>query len=158
MATRANFLQGLPMQLFMSLLWIMVAWGPINADFNNTHLFNPDWPPHARLHMMTVFTTAVAVAVFGLYLVWGQTFSRLERLRLSAVLGCIYVLGLIVASLTMPSYGGSLYWEDSQPRAASLNDANLVVFLVTGVVFLLLAVLLFVSRDSNPSPQGQVGN
>ncbi|MGI9330819.1 MAG: DUF6640 family protein [Gammaproteobacteria bacterium] len=147
-----SFLQGLPMQLFMSLLWVMVAWGPINADFNDTHLFNPDWPPHARMHMMTVFTTAVAAAVFGLYLVWGRTCSRLERLRLSAVLGCLYVLGLIAASLAMPLYGGSLYWDDIQPRAASLNDANLVVFLATGIIFLLLAGALFVSRDSGPAP------
>ena len=133
---------GLPMQGFMSLLWLMVAWGPINADFNDTHLFHPDWLPHARLHMMTVFTTAVALALFGLYLVWGPTASRRERLQLSAVVGLLYVLGLIVASLTMPWYGGSLVWDDATPRAASLEDANLVVFLGTGAVFLLLTIVL----------------
>ena len=111
-------MKAMPMQVFMSLLWILVAWGPINADFNDTHLFNPDWPPHARLHMMTVFTSAVALAIFGLYLVWGKTHSRLERLRLSALLGFLYVLGLIVAAMTMPLYGGSLYWADTTGRAA----------------------------------------
>ena len=73
--------------------------------------------------------------------------SRPERLRLSAVLGLLYVTGLIVAALTMPMYGGSLYWFDTEPKAASFSDENLVVFVVTGAVFLALTVLLFSAKE-----------
>ena len=121
--------------------------GPIAADFNATHLFNPDWLPHARLHVMRVFTTSVALGIFGLYLVWGRTQSRPERLRLSAVLGLVYVIGLIVASLTMPMYGGSLYWTDTVPSPAKLSDQNLIVFLVTGAVFLVLTIVLYAAKE-----------
>jgi hypothetical protein len=138
---------GLPMQLIMSVLWVMVAWGPIWYDFNDTHLFNPDWSPHARFHMMMVFSDVVALAVFGLYLVWGKTCSRLERLRLSAVAGFLYVLGVAIAARTMPMYGGSMHWDDTAPRAATLADGNYVVFLVTCAVFLLLLVLLYSVRE-----------
>lgn len=135
------------MRLFMTVLWVAVAWGPIGADFNDTHIFNPDWVPHAKLHMMTVFTTSVALGIFGLYLVWGKTHSRPERLRLSAVLGLVYVIGLIVASLTMPMYGGSLYWFDTEPSPAKLSDENLIVFLVTGAVFLVLTILIYSAKE-----------
>ena len=135
------------MRLFMTALWISVAWGLIAADFNATHLFNPDWLPHARLHVMRVFTTSVALGIFGLYLVWGRTQSRPERLRLSAVLGLVYVIGLIVASLTMPMYGGSLYWTDTVPSPAKLSDQNLIVFLVTGAVFLVLMIVLYGAKE-----------
>jgi hypothetical protein len=134
------------MQLFMTVLWVMVAWGPIANDFNDTHLFNQHWPPHAKLHMMTVFTAAVSLAMFGLYLVWGKTHSRLERLKLSAVAGLLYVFGLIIASVTMPMYGGSMYWEDTMPRAATFADENFVVFVATGAVFFALTVLLYLVR------------
>jgi len=153
MALPNYLLYGMPMRLFMTALWISVAWGPIGADFNDTHLFNPDWTPHARLHMMTVFTTSVGLGIFGLYLVWGRTQSRPERLRLSAVLGLVYVIGLIVASLTMPMYGGSLYWFDTEPNAARLSDENLIVFLVTGTVFLLLTIVLYTARGRDTEPQ-----
>ena len=142
-----SLIHGMPMRLFMTALWISVAWGPIAADFNATHLFNPDWLPHAKLHMMTVFTTSVALGIFGLYLVWGRTQSRPERLRLSAVLGLVYVIGLIVASLTMPMYGGSLYWTDTEPSPAKLSDENLIVFLVTGAVFLMLTIVLYGAKE-----------
>jgi hypothetical protein len=140
---------GLPMQFFMTLLWIMIAWGPIANDFNETHLFNPGWPPHAKLHMMTMITSGVSLAVFGLYIVWGKTASRLERLRLSAVAGFLYMLALIIASMTMPMYGGSMSSEDTAARAATLADVNYVVFLVTGLVFLVLTVMLHLVREDD---------
>jgi len=55
------------MRIVMTVLWLSVAIGPVAADFNATHLFNPGWSPHARLHMMTVFTTAIGIALFGLF-------------------------------------------------------------------------------------------
>jgi polyferredoxin len=76
-----------------------------------------------------------------------RTQSRPERLRLSAVLGLVYVIGLIVASLTMPMYGGSLYWTDTEPIPARLSDENLIVFLVTGAVFLVLMIVLYGAKE-----------
>ncbi|OHC30129.1 MAG: hypothetical protein A3J71_01695 [Pseudomonadales bacterium RIFCSPHIGHO2_02_FULL_60_43] len=34
--------------------------------FNATHLFNPDWPGHARFHIGMQFTTLVIVSLFSL--------------------------------------------------------------------------------------------
>ena len=47
---------------FMTLMWLVVGVAPFIADFHETHLLNPDWPPHARLHMMTMLTSSVALA------------------------------------------------------------------------------------------------
>ena len=64
MAFGNNLVHGMPMRLFMTALWISVAWGPISADFSDTHIFNPDWVPHAKLHMMTVFL-ALTIVLYG---------------------------------------------------------------------------------------------
>lgn len=131
------------MRVLMTLLWISVAVGPIAADFNATHLFNPGWPPHARYHLMTVFTTAVALGLFGLYLCWGPAACRLRNLRLSALLGFLYLLALIVAALLMPWYGGSLDWTDAGMRPASVGDRQLIVFSVVGIIFAVSGLLLW---------------
>ncbi|WP_342242898.1 hypothetical protein [Pseudomonas sp. OTU5201] len=34
--------------------------------FNATHLFNPDWPGHARFHIGMQFTTLMLVSLFSL--------------------------------------------------------------------------------------------
>lgn len=138
----AKLQSGIAMQLLMTGLWISLSAGLIINDFNHTHLLNPDWPPHARLHMMTLFTGTVAFTLFGLYLVWGPTQSRLHNLRLASVAGTLYMVALCVAALTMPYYGGSMEWTDTEPRAASLENENFAVFLYMTLIFIVLTVFM----------------
>ena len=127
----------------MSLLWVGVAVGPIANDYNATHLFNPDWP---RLHMMTVFTSAVALAIYGLYLCWGPAISRLQSVRLSAILGLLYTASLVVAVLLIPTYGGSMVWDDTATRPPSLESENFVVFISVMAAFLVLTVVVHLRK------------
>ena len=127
----------------LTILWISVVVGPFVNDFNDTHLFNPGWMPHARLHMMHVFTTSTALAFFGLYLCWGPASARIERLKLSALLGMLYAFAFIVSALTMPLYGGSMHASDSAPRAVQLGDGNFIVFICVALIFAGLGLALF---------------
>jgi hypothetical protein len=44
--------------------------------FNATHLFNPDWPGHARFHIGMQFTTLLLVSLFSLAaLLQGQVWA-----------------------------------------------------------------------------------
>jgi hypothetical protein len=137
---------GLIMQLLMSLLWLSVSAGLFINDFNATHLFNPDWPPHARLHMMMLFMTTGAFTLLGLYLCWGPAESRLQSLRLSAVAGTLYMYGTVIAALTMPNYGGSMEWTDAAPRAATLANENFVVFIYVTIIFTALLIFMHVKH------------
>ena len=136
------------MRLVMSALWIMVAAGGLINDFNASHLFNPDWPPHSRLHMMSMLTSGVALAVFGLYLCWGPADSRLQSVKLSALLGFLFTLGLVVAGMLIPMYGGSMDPADTEMRPATLANANFLVFVNTTCVFAVLLVAVHWRRRS----------
>jgi hypothetical protein len=137
---------GMPMRIFMTLLWLSVSAGLFINDFNATHLFNPDWPPHARLHMMMLFMTTGAFTLLGLYLCWGPAESRLQSLRLSAIAGTLYMYGTVIAALTMPNYGGSMEWTDIAPRTASLANENFVVFIYVTAIFTALLIFMHLKR------------
>ena len=141
-----NFQAGLPMRLFMTLLWLSVSAGLFINDFNATHLFNPDWPPHARLHMMMLFMTTGAFTLLGLFLCWGPAESRLQSLRLSAIAGALYMYGTLIAALTMPNYGGSMEWTDTAPRVATLANENFVVFIYVTAIFSVLLIFMHLKR------------
>jgi len=147
MPNLARLQSGLTMQLVMSALWISVSAGLFINDFNSTHLFNPDWPPHARLHMMMLFMTTGAFTLLGLYLCWGPADSRLQSLKLSAIAGSLYMYGTVAAALTMPYYGGSMEWTDTVSRGASLNNENFIVFIYVTAIFTLLCVFMHVKPN-----------
>jgi hypothetical protein len=60
--------------------------------FNATHLFNPDWPGHARFHIGMQFTTLVLVSAASL---WGLL--RLDSPALAALAPATFWPGLFVA-------------------------------------------------------------
>ena len=41
---------------------------PVLVDISETHAFHPDWPPHARFHMVWLLGTNSTLAVLTLYL------------------------------------------------------------------------------------------
>ena len=48
----------------------LTAVGGFLADWNRTHLFNPNWPPHAKFHDAQSILLGSFLGVGGLYLLW----------------------------------------------------------------------------------------
>lgn len=101
-------------------------------EINSSHLTNPEWPAHARLHEAWQLLTNAAMAVFALYLLWVRKESMVAIL-----LGLIICGSFLLAWAAADSYGGSMLHSDgSQIAIAGMNVAVLVVAALT----LLLAV------------------
>jgi tryptophan-rich sensory protein len=44
--------------------------GTGRADLNRTHVFNPNWPPHARFHGVAGWGTVAGSQLLALWLLW----------------------------------------------------------------------------------------
>ena len=53
--------------------------GTGRADLNDTHVFNPEWPPHARFHGAAGWGTVSAAQLLALWLIWRPAASTAER-------------------------------------------------------------------------------
>ena len=74
---------------------------PIIADTSSSHLFNPDWDAHARVHEAWRLSTNFLIFSLGIYLLWVK-----KNEVLSALLSLCIHLGFVFAAVTMSSYGG----------------------------------------------------
>lgn len=109
-------------------------------EINDTHLFNPLWPAHARLHEAWQLMTNGALAATCLWLVWLQ-----QRVRLASVIGLIVTGGFLAAYATRVAYGGSmLHTDGTELRALGANAAVLVM----GAASALLTLMLFVPANA----------
>ena len=117
---------------FAALLFGLIV--PI-LEVNATHLLNPLWPSHARLHEAWQLLTNGAIALVCLWLAW-----RAERVREAAALALLVVGGFLIAWASGPLYGGNmLHTDGSQIALGGINVA--VIFMIVAVVGLIWALV-----------------
>src|SRR5215212_11649971 len=65
--------------------------GGFLADWNRTHLFNPDWPPHARFHDALTIALGTLLGACGLYFLVGKRSKHPDSdLALGALLPSLF--------------------------------------------------------------------
>lgn len=82
-------------------------------EINATHVFNPDWPAHARLHEVWQLATNSAFAVLALWLVWAR-----GRIGPPVAIGLLVTGGFFFAYAIQDLYGGSMKYVDGSEKTA----------------------------------------
>ena len=107
-------------------------------EISETHLFNPLWPPHARLHEGWQLVTNSAIAGVCLWLAW-----RKGDVRGAALLALVVVAGFLAAFGLSATYGGSMLHTDGSEIAIGGVNVAVLVMVLAGVILAILAA----SRD-----------
>ncbi len=56
----------------LTLANVITVAAPVAADWNDSHVFNPRWPAHARFHGVTSLAMATTLASFNIWSVWAS--------------------------------------------------------------------------------------
>ena len=116
---------------------------PLFAELNETHVVNPDWPGHARLHNVWLLIQNALLGIFSLYLIWKQR-SR-ENLLIAGLIGALIFGSFLIAGMTASIYGGSL--TDAGAEVFTVNGTDINVY-VLGAGFVLSLVGLRMTYSS----------
>ena len=124
-------------KLLTSLCLILVGIGPLLLDIGDTHLFNPDWDEHSRVHEVWRLATNFMIAFLGLYLIWKKNMHSIASL-----LSLCMILGFMISVITMPFYNGlavGIGINELRPFNIPLNILSFIVVLIVQTISLLLA-------------------
>ena len=114
---------------------------PLIVDTGHTHLLNPDWDAHSRVHEVWRLSTNIFIAGIGLYLLWIINYSLLP-----ALLSLCIVLGFFSAIFTMSLYGGVPIGEGiDEPNPFGI-PANIFVFLIIAIIQSISLIFIFQNR------------
>ena len=114
---------------------------PLIVDTGHTHLLNPDWDAHSRVHEVWRLSTNIFIAVIVLYLLWVSNY-----LLLPALLSSCIVLGFFSAIFTMSLYGGVTIGEGIEEPNPFGIPANIFVFITIGIIQSVSFIFLFKNR------------
>ena len=115
--------------------------GPIVRDFNASHAWNPDWDPHARLHLVWQLATMGLSGLANLYLIWLRRPLDLRNLWLSVAWQLTTIGGFWLACLLTPIYGGRITMPNIHTYILGM-DENVVVFTILSAVLVAAVVKL----------------
>jgi len=68
----------------------LTAVGGFLADWNKTHLLNPNWPPHAKFHDAMTITLGSFLGSAGLYFLLRKKDHSLQDVQLGALLPAFF--------------------------------------------------------------------
>jgi hypothetical protein len=124
-------------RLLTSLCLILAGIGPLLLDIGDTHLFNPDWDEHSRVHEVWRLATNFMIAFLGLYLIWKKNMHAIASL-----LSLCMILGFMISVITMPFYNGLAVGngiDELDPFGIPLNIFSFIVVFLIQIVSILLA-------------------
>ncbi len=116
-------------KLLLTLGTAMYTFIPPAVDIlTPTHIFHPDWVPHARFHTMWAILSASTMGLIALWMLWRAPAGARTGVMIAGSISSGVLGAFMVAAMTMPLYGGALSDPGGvQPLAGGL-DANLVSF------------------------------
>ena len=99
------------MQIGMALMTIAILQYtviPLFADLNRTHAANPEWPGHARNHLVTQVLTTSALGLSALYFLWSGRVSDELGVCIAVILSTVALVPFFISSLASPIFGGQM--------------------------------------------------
>ena len=118
---------------------------PLIADFSETHIFHPDWTPHARFHLVWLLALGSTLAAYVVASVWLFAGRRPELLKHASLIGCFVLGAFYVAVLGQHAYGGSLTDTVAPNTILGLN-ANVFSFSIASVFHLAATLLVWIGN------------
>jgi hypothetical protein len=115
---------------FVILLYAVAV--PI-LEINDTHVFNPDWTPHAKVHEVWQLLTNTFIGILCLWLVWVK-----KEIQISMLLSMLVTGGFLVAYCIQNLYGGSMKYLDGSEKTIMGINIGVLGF---GIGFMLLLIL-----------------
>ncbi|HEY4639824.1 MAG TPA: DUF6640 family protein [Thermoanaerobaculia bacterium] len=123
---------------FLNLLAVWTTVNGLAADWNYTHLFNPQWSPHAKYHDAVSIAASIVLGLIGLIYLWRDGARSTAYLEFSMVAQCAFWLSLLLG-FTFPGTAETAYEHPEIVPSIGPVRLNEIIIGSSGIIFTLIA-------------------
>jgi hypothetical protein len=129
-------LMPLPSRVIYTFIGITMPIGSFLADYNETHIFNPTWPPHAKFHDGQTLSMSVLLGLMTIVFAWRTSADRISTIVAASGFAAIYWVSQGASIL----YPGTAFFD---PQFVTPNSFPLGIALQVYIeaVYLILTAL-----------------
>lgn len=110
-------------KLLVTFCVLLYTLGLPFLEINSSHVFNPDWTPHVRIHEVWQLITNSSIGIFCLWSIWVN-----NRILTSAILSLLITGGFLCAFALKDLYGGSMQYLDGSEKTLLGINIGIVGF------------------------------
>ena len=133
-------------RVIFTILCLLTIVIPTIMDLNHTHMTNPQWTPHARLHWAVQYLSITVIQGIALYLLWGNYADKNSILiTWFAGLAPLFFWGMFIPALLF--FPGTGTWPDGVEPPKNFPDVfkkihpNMILSIVISVASVVAIVL-----------------
>lgn len=115
----------------LTIAGIFTSTGAYIADWNETHIYNPRWPPHAKFHNGQTMSMGLALGIATLYHLWRPLKAEAAKDNLITV--TIFANLYWVTQLSAILYPGTWFIDPEHGEGIIQVYICAVVFTLTGI-------------------------
>jgi hypothetical protein len=133
-------------RILYTLVGVTIPLGSFWADYNETHIFNPSWPPHAKFHGGQTLSMSVLLGLLTIVFAWRKTGDRTTAVITTTAFAALYWISQGAAIL----YPGTAFFDPQfiTPGSYPLGVALQIYIEIVNLALVALASWLALRRGA----------
>jgi len=111
----------------LSFVAAVTAVTPYLADWNETHIYNPTWSPHAKFHVGHTMLLGTVLGLRAICYLWRRTGDPHDNLRVGALFTAAYWLAQAGAILVPGTAAVDAQFADRIPTIAGVQPNQVIL-------------------------------
>ncbi|MBD2067233.1 hypothetical protein H6F93_06785 [Leptolyngbya sp. FACHB-671] len=130
-------------RILLSVVLVSTAVVSVAVDWNATHIFNPEWTPHARFHDVVMLWLLSGMSIMALWLLWRRSTEPDIAYTVAMLVPVVFWSPFFFITIVIP--GTSLKADPNEvlPTVAGIPIYPNVVVATVSVILALIGYSLY---------------
>jgi hypothetical protein len=137
-------------RILLSVVLVSTAVVSVAVDWNVTHLFNPEWHPHAKFHDAVMLWLLSGMSIMALWLLWRRSLEPDIGYTVAMLVPVIFWSDFFFVTLVIPGTSLQADLKEAPPIVAGIPIYPNVVIATISVILALIGYGLYrASSEAN---------
>lgn len=142
-------------RILLSVVLVATAVVSVAVDWNTTHIFNPEWHPHAKFHDVVMLWLLSGMSIMALWLLWRRSTEPDIAYTVAMLVPVVFWSPFFFVTLVIPGASLQADLKEAPPIVAGIPIYPNVAVATVCVLLALIGYSLYrASRSTAHRPGG----